>query len=234
MSKSFRDKIRENKRGGWDYVFGGDRLIKGNEEDWENNPNTILGGNKGARHINGRHRDNINYNVVRRWLRAQVGRPWNDVKHDMTLDTRSMSDHVLHNFRHAVDYMVEEKVMETPDGLQDYRGFRIDGLFVLEGVLKFQPRKKYKRSEPMEITRREISKELVLEKNNGIWYRVEKRPVTENNFTIMTPHGVVRMTTPITTYVNWEEVSRRTLSSKELKKHNLANDPELEISGYRK
>ena len=229
MGKSFRDKIKVNSRGGWLDSHGGNRLLKGKEEDWDNNLDTILGGNQRFERVKGSG-GNINYNVVRRWLKAQVGRPWNDVKRQMILDTKSMSAHIIHNFRHTIDYLVEEKATITAEDVLDSNGRRVKGLYVdAEGILKFCPRKKYVGTQKTEIENLYISQELELTKVNGIWYQIDKRPVVSSVNTIMTSRGVIEISQPLYSTTHWEEYQRKTLSSKELKKYGLVNEPKDEM-----
>mgnify|MGYP006055029247 CR=1 FL=1 len=96
----------------------------------------------------------FNWTYMRKYLKSQVGRPWNDIWSDIaaTHDVRNYGDM---EFREAVKGRVYFDVIINEDGMYDRKGGRLfawrgDTLYVdADGILKTLPQdKRYRHQKP--------------------------------------------------------------------------------------
>jgi hypothetical protein len=126
---------------------------------------------------------------LKRYLEAQVGRPWNDVWSEMcqTLDRRSMSgNHVFEHIRWEVEtktVMVGDEVHEYIDGSGTTRP--VERLFVhpVTGILSYKKPKPYRPRRTRDQNKRRLSAGRYLIRVEGIWYealydRREEEPIS--------------------------------------------------------
>lgn len=125
----------------------------------------------------------FNWAYMRKYLKSQVGRPWNDVWADIaaTHDVRNYSDA---QFREEVKDLVYFDVYINEDGMFDRHGGRIFsyrcGTYYVdaEGILKAIPQDKRYRHVPPESKIIRING-LEYYKHDGIWYEVVTKPLSE-------------------------------------------------------
>lgn len=121
-----------------------------------------------------------NTNRMKRVLKKQAGRPWNDVQSEFLkeFDSRTFEGHTI---REWLDYIVEQDVILHDDGrITDPRGLRVgfwwEELYVhpITGTLEVAPsqRSKYRRTFPKTVF--EMDGTLYHE-HEGLWYRVKMK-----------------------------------------------------------
>ncbi len=174
-----------------------------------------------------------------RWLKKQVGRPWDNVYSDIRerLDPNStVQMHVMQHLWGWVERYVKledgELVLYTkysrPEKLSEMKGYYNSGeydLLYIHPVTKLFCKQTIKKREekPKEIFVYEESKQVFLCKLKGIWYRVTWNGTTSlsscrrhidnlNEGTLVWPLDQQGMK------------SKQQLSSKDLKYHQLSND----------
>jgi hypothetical protein len=116
---------------------------------------------------------------LKRFLRAQAGRPWDKVYAEICASIDGRSATGLHVLQHIQDFVASE-VMEIGGVLYQMRRFRIypvTGLYVhprtgILCVLKSKPRHAPKAKAP-ELIRTDDT--LEFRKLNGLWFRLEYR-----------------------------------------------------------
>lgn len=177
---------------------------------------------------------NLNWRTMRRWLRSQVGRPWNDVFSELSKNP--------HYIREWIDLQVEISTIIIDGEICDTRGLPIrangrDELYVhpdtgILCVAKTKKRKSCKwnpyNNAPKGI---KVDEETQYHKICGIWYEVKVRkgsPPSDKRYCQYDPvlkrefkyYGEI-------SYVycgNYYGVSKRQLNKRELKKLELKND----------
>ena len=123
-------------------------------------------------------------NRMKRVLRKQAGRPWNDVQSEFLseFDARTFQGRTV---REWLDYIVEQDVILQKDGsVTDARGMRV-GYFWEEmyvhpatGTLEISPsqKKKYRRIIPHTVFEMDGT---LYHKHEGLWYRVKMKNFTK-------------------------------------------------------
>ena len=127
-----------------------------------------------------RHEKGLNENLapLRRYLRRQVGRPWDKVYSEIrqTIDTRSTIG--LHVLQHLEDYVATDAFIKdgvvcefTWSGAAPVRGWYVHPK---SGLLRFaKPRKTTRTKAPLETVR--VSETVQYRKIDGLWFRMEYR-----------------------------------------------------------
>lgn len=125
----------------------------------------------------------FNWAYMRKYLKSQVGRKWDDVWSDIaaTHDVRNYSDA---EFRDAIKSWVHFDVVINEDGMYDRKGgrlysYRTDEYYVDEnGILKIIPKnKRYRYSPPKSKFVRFNGFEYY--KHEGLWYEVVTKSVKD-------------------------------------------------------
>lgn len=130
-----------------------------------------------------RWRSLFNWKYMHKYLKAQVGRPWNDVWADIAA-THDVRNYGEAQFREAAKDEVYFDVYLTEDGMFDRKGgrlysYRRDTFYVDEdGILKALPQDKRYRYTPPESKIVRLNG-LEYYKYDGIWYEVVSRPLKE-------------------------------------------------------
>jgi hypothetical protein len=151
---------------------------------------------------------NENLAPLRRYLRAQIGRPWTKVRSEISAHLNVGSAVQKHVLDHLSDF-VEENVLEREDGLYARRYGRIERLRSIgrprlyvdprTGILQMapmEPRKaaKWKRRRLTHV--RKLSPTRELRRKDGVWYEVtigsfarEERPFDALEKRVVSPYG---------------------------------------------
>ena len=144
-------------------------------EDYDEQPKRLS-----RKHVYGGRRKGFTdvLGPLRRFLRSNVGRPWNKVYGEIRehMDDRSLTG--LHLFQH-LSWEVELEVEEREDGKvypvrRNYYGGPVRGFYVhpRTGLLRWAPERRYQGPEPKdERPRVRISDTEAYVKVAGIWYR---------------------------------------------------------------
>lgn len=176
---------------------------------------------------------------LRKYLRKQVGRPWDKVYSELsqTLDKRSLTG--LHIWDH-IKSEVNTHTRLAPDGKTVYPkatrfsyadDYPVDGLYVhpTTGLLRYAPRRRYTGRPPAPVVVVKLDNLNELRQVNGVWYHVEYALVTErepawwrtfNYHGEDTHHRYYHEAKMVTTRV---QLAKRQLAAKELRKHGLKN-----------
>jgi hypothetical protein len=166
---------------------------------------------------------------IYRYLDKQVGRPWNKVYSELCeqLDKRKLTH--AHVFTH-IDSYIEKDVHQGPDrvwyhntgysyvpnGYGAYALRRVIGLFVnpKSGLIQRQKApKEPPKKQDFDLIK--VSKELEYRRYDGIWYACTMGEVWVNAYDWVKRKGYQKK--------EWREISRKQLSSKQLKKLGVEN-----------
>lgn len=165
---------------------------------------------------------------LRKWLRRQVGRPWDKVWSEICaqVDAESVSglhlrDHVRWEVNTAVQ--MDERGVALSRVASRYRGARIDGLYVhpRHGLLCWQEpdRSRWeRRAEPQDPCLRELGAGRFQQQIDGLWFEVQTRNL-----------GPLKAG-PTVPGIHWKGrelqiISKRQLSGAELRGAGLVNVP---------
>lgn len=117
---------------------------------------------------------NDNLGPLERFLMSCAGRPWNDVWSEIrrTCDHRNVRDqHLIEHAYNMVDFMDQpRRYWRRDDNGIPY------GLYVLDGILLYNPRKKYKYERPIDPNSRYIDGKHYV-KRDDVWYEVIYREI---------------------------------------------------------
>ena len=172
---------------------------------------------------------------LRRFLRKNVGRPWDKVYSEMKerLDDRKAPDR--HVFEH-VDGEVETHALIDGDGelyIWSYRvrapvyGFYVDprtGLLCWSDNNPWRKARSKSKSAVEEITHIRLSENSSYVKLNGIWYFIEFKPYEKEEDHDQANHPLRSILIPEISSASLLLLRKKQLSHKELKTANLKND----------
>ena len=127
-----------------------------------------------------RHEKGLNENLapLKRYLMAQVGRPWNKVYSEIcrTIDTRSAIG--LHVLQHVEDFIAVDTYIENGQVFERNRRWfmRSRGLYVhpVTGIIRLPKRRQSKPKRP-ELSLVAVSEMFEYEKIDGLWFQMEYR-----------------------------------------------------------
>lgn len=214
------------------------------EREYENMPNRVSGSRSKHVRTTGRKYFSDLLSPLRRYLRSNVGRPWNKVWSEMkqSLDSRKVTGQ--HIFDH-VKSEVETNCYEGADGkvYSPYRGYGehrpVEGLYVhpRTGLLCWkQPRNHHRERREKEAAQREVvliprSDSQYYLKIEGVWYEVELEYSGEVE---KTPDGQPVNRWSDTQFVTrqiyqrgqrvWQIRNKRQCNSRELRSAKLSNE----------
>jgi hypothetical protein len=176
---------------------------------------------------------------LRKYLRKQVGRPWDKVYSELsqTLDKRSLTG--LHIWDH-IKSEVNTHTRLAPDGKTVYPkatrfsyadDYPVDGLYVhpTTGLLRYAPRRRYTGRPPAPVVVVKLDNLNELRRIDGIWYDCEYRTVTEHVPASWRSFVYRERETHHRYYIEGKDktaevlVVKRQLSRAELKRHGLKN-----------
>lgn len=133
-----------------------------------------------ARASSARHEKELNENLapLKRYLMAQVGRPWDKVYSEIcrTIDTRSAIG--LHVLQHVDGFIALDTFMQ--DGKVYERGWcsvmQVRGLYVhpVTGIIRL-PKRRQAQPKRAELSLVAISEMFEYEKIDGLWFQMEYR-----------------------------------------------------------
>ena len=155
------------------------------------------------------------YTPLKRFLRKNCGRVWNDVYSDICLENDSRSKLGRYIRRRIVDMVeLDIKIVDgkpiTNHGYQVYQGFYVHPE---TGILHWVENARRKYRGPDQSHLYQIEGEHYCEKLGGIWYDVGVRRRVENPFWHY-----------YSDRYSWVYQYKRQLSGKELKRYGLQND----------
>ena len=127
-----------------------------------------------------RHEKHLNENLapLKRYLRAQVGRPWDKVYSEIcrTIDTRSAIG--LHVLQHVEDFIAVDTYIENGQVLERNRRWfmRARGLYVhpVTGIVRLAKRR-HAQPKRSEFTLMAVTEMFEYEKIDGLWFQMEYR-----------------------------------------------------------
>jgi len=166
---------------------------------------------------------------LKRWLRSQVGRPWDKVWSELCsgMDTRTVTGrHLMDHARQFVSTNCRadaDRKVWTLDRHWGRNGWEpVEGLYVdpRTGLLRWReppPRRRFRRmSAPSDDL--VVAADGILWKSRGLWYQIEARKLELDAKRSETPdfiwHGE-----------HYAVVKKRQLNSRELREAGLANEP---------
>lgn len=179
---------------------------------------------------------------LKRWLRRQIGRPWNDAYSEACAVIKPDSVVRAHIKTHLLEMVVRHTFLKDGelwcrDGqwsqaevpISQVTGrWRIAYVDPETGILRAMP--KFKRKKPMAsapIDSIRLSEETELRRINGLWFRIQTRKLSpgEPGYDLLTRRVRTERTWPGRNYrPPIICVAKRQLSTKELRRHGLAND----------
>src|SRR5687767_13668540 len=129
---------------------------------------------------NGKKSLNENLAPLRRYLRSQVGRPWDKVYGEICQRIDRSSAVQLHVWQHLSDFVCTDPIsvaglLERGGGFWRRTEMYVDPHTGLLRVTKQRPRRRWKAREPEGYVR--IDAGRCCKRIDGLWYEVELRPV---------------------------------------------------------
>lgn len=224
MRKDMSKVIVERPRiKGWGSTKG---RLKEYFDDWENSPSHE---SMKFRHRGNRKSLNENLAPLRRFLLKSVGRPWNKVYSEICENinvTNTVQNHIR---QHLPDFVALHVTMigKVPYGPQRFRGgihpiWEITYVHPVTGILCKTPKRARAKHKPeRKFERIKIDEQHSYIKIDDLWYFVEFKIATENEYGWY-PRDIILKTTNVRDYAyEWGSyiyaASKRSVSKKELK-----------------